>query len=244
MRLLGFACHTVTIARSNRDVKIHTMGMQQVLMQSPKIRLSFHNYAIIIPYETVERDGKVFRYHSLIKNPRAIDEIPELAAEPMMKNLVARINSKVNGLYETVRLDHTFGTTRSAPGEWEFMIGIIFRDRSLFADYLSHVVFAGHFLISLQRYWLATSHHNPTMPPEWQTPTFVIAPAILQEEKKTGWIIDLWMKYLGNSEAEAHRLFELDLRFLFGFLDLEREALPFPAPTNAHQLEPEAPAAG
>jgi hypothetical protein len=68
------------------------MGMEQVLMQSPKIRLSFHNYAIIIPYESVERDGQVFRYHSLIKNPKAIDGIPELVSEPMMKNLVARIN--------------------------------------------------------------------------------------------------------------------------------------------------------
>jgi hypothetical protein len=52
----------------------------------------------ILPFDPVEKHEETYRYYSLIKHPEAIDKLPELKDEPLLKNLIKIANEKGGNL--------------------------------------------------------------------------------------------------------------------------------------------------
>ena len=78
-------------------------------MNQSEIRIALQNRTLPIPYPLSQRpDGENFGYLSLVKNPLAIDKIPELLGENYMKEFIRNMNSPKSA-FETVRMLHWFG---------------------------------------------------------------------------------------------------------------------------------------
>ena len=159
-----------------------------------EIRIALEMKPLPIPYPAVKRDdGENFGYRSLLVHPDAIDEIPELQGEMPMKNFVAAINSP-GGIFETVRLVHWIDQSPSNVGQC-LCLGLIFRDRSLFANYGKCMAFAGHLLQQV-----ASGSVQLDL-----APLLEIQPAHLTQEEVSGWIMDIYLGGYGANEDEARQ---------------------------------------
>lgn len=160
-----------------------------------EIRIGLGTKALGIPYGPVKReDGENYGYMSLIKNPEAIDNIPELFGEPEMKAFVAGINSE-GGDFESVRILHWSHEMPDGQTRKCINLGVIFRDRRLFSDYGSQLLFAGNVLQHM-------TYGNLDLD---SPPLFDIQQARLIEERVSGWIIDVYLGGIGSDFDAANK---------------------------------------
>src|SRR5689334_1617792 len=110
-----------------------------------EIRLALENRPLPIPYGQSKReDGENFGYRSILTDPEAIDQIPELYGEPRMKEFIRHLHDAA-GIFESVRMVHWFN---GGDGKFErcLCFGFVFRDRQLFSRYSNCFMFAGNLL--------------------------------------------------------------------------------------------------
>ena len=169
----------------------------------PELRLLLSSGQCPIPYGPENRpDMQNFGYKSLLDNPKAIEDIPELVGEPEMLKLVAQINVKGHK-FETVRIVHS---VQENGGLFQrlMVLGIIFQDRKLFSSYDSCLIFAGTFLDRITQSSF-----------DWTVyPMLEIGRARLVREDFDGWIMDVYLASVGKSEAAAKKNLNLLLQSL------------------------------
>lgn len=160
-----------------------------------EIRLSLELKPLPIPYPAVKHDdGENFGYKSLVANPEAIYEIPELDAEHAMQEFVGHINAP-GGVFETVRMVHWFNKSDPSVVTQCLCLGFIFRDRSLFANYGSCLQFAGQLL-----------HHSLASEIQFAGPPLLeTQPAHLLNENLGGWVMDIYLAGSGGHEDAARQ---------------------------------------
>lgn len=165
---------------------------RQILNDRQEIRIALEGTEQPIPYSGEEReDGtKNSGYFSLLKDPSAIDKIPELFDEPIMKEFVRQIHVP-DGIFETVRVHHFENTGENV--EKVFLVGFVFRSREAFKNYQNCIRFAGNLLE--QKYRDSRIHGVEFL--------VEIQPAIFRQEGAAGWIMDLWFSGFGKTPKEA-----------------------------------------
>lgn len=150
------------------------------------------------------------KYYSLIKEADAIDRLPELKGEPVLKNLIKIANEK-DGEFETFRVENKSRKLTDGRLEKTYMVGFIFRDRSGFRDKDINLLIAGR----CSRLLDAACNESKSMgnsldSPEWQQPHLLIQPAILPDEGSLeGWIVDLCMTCRGSSMLMVQNRLEI-----------------------------------
>jgi hypothetical protein len=168
-----------------------------------EIRVALEGFPLPIPYgESKREDGENFGYRSILKDPKAIDEIPELDGESGMKEFFRRFHD-ASGIFESVRMFHCFN---SSGGRFErcFCFGFVFRDRTLFSEYHNCFLFVGRLLAHIS---------NGTI--LCDAPFLVeIQPAMFLDEKVVGWMMDLYVSGFGDSEDAARQRLDLVLKGL------------------------------
>ncbi len=160
------------------------------MSQPVEIRVSLQSDEQPIPYSASE-DGENAGYRSLLNEPAGIDELPELASEPAFKEFIRTLNAP-GGTFESVRVVHWTG---EPPGGFSrcFAVGFIFRDRVLFSQYANCLLFAGNVLQNRCRGTIQSD----------ESILLEIQPAILRAENLRGWVMDLYVGSLGQSEEIA-----------------------------------------
>ena len=166
-----------------------------IRMSNPaNLQLSLQKDPQIIPYRAaVHAEGENFGYFSLVGNPGLIAQIPELAGEPAMENLVREINAP-GGSFETVRMLHYF---EHVQGKFRrvLVLGFVFREPAIFAQYQSCLALAGNLLAKM---------NSGTLEPA-EPPLLDIQPAVFVERGVSGWVMDLYLSHVGADEDEARR---------------------------------------
>jgi hypothetical protein len=163
-----------------------------------EIRISLEGTEQLIPYR--KDDTGNHGYFSILKDPTAIDRIPELYEEPIMKEFVRQIHVP-NGIFESVRINHLFCPCEKSVRK-VFSIGFIFRDRTAFNQYHNCIRFAGNLLE--MKYKDIHIHEAEVL--------LEIQPAIFLQEQVRGWIMDLYFSGSGQTEQQASD--KLDTLFL------------------------------
>lgn len=166
--------------------------MNTNIEKRPEIRIGLHSIPLPIPYNKAKRDdGENFGYRSILKNPSAIEEIPELINEPQMKKFVQQMHAPT-GIFESVRIVHW--TEKQGDIYRKILcLGFIFRDRQLFMSYNEYLCFAGHLLMNMNKGNIAFD--MPFL--------FEIQPATLIFENFSGWIMDIYVAGHGLDESGA-----------------------------------------
>ena len=167
------------------------------------IRLMLELKPLPIPYGQSNRaDGENFGYKSILKNPKTIDEIPELFAEPSVKDFILSIHSPM-GVFETVRVVHWL-QTHDGISTKSMALGFVFRDRRLFNSYANCIAFSGNVLMEMCKGKIL--YDDP--------PLVDIQPACFLEENAHGWIMDFYVSGRGASEDEARQRFDRNMASL------------------------------
>ncbi len=157
-----------------------------------EIRISLETRLVPIPYGQSKReDGENFGYRSIVKDPNAIDLIPELDGEIAMREFIRSLNNST-GIFESVRMLHWFS---NSDGQFQrsLCFGFTFRDRILFAEYSNCFMFSGNLLQQISTGNILCD-----------TPFLIeIQPATYLYEKTDGWIMDMYVAGIGDSEDAA-----------------------------------------
>ncbi len=107
-------------------------------------RTGFRN----LPYATNIEVG----HHPMVllsKDPDKIDQIPELAGEPELRNFIAAVNGPGVPM-ESFRCDHR--TKQTASGvERNLYVAFLFRDRAMAADARNYLAMAGNLVSEVER---------------------------------------------------------------------------------------------
>jgi hypothetical protein len=164
-----------------------------------EIRLAVETKPLPIPYPANLHDGNDNHgYISLIDNPDAINNIPELEGEPHMKKFITKLNS-TGGIFESVRMVHWFNSSENRTSQC-LCFGFVFRDRELFSSYNNCFLFSGELIR------IALDHNIAFDAP----PLLEMQPAQFVQEDAGGWIMDIYVGASGADEDEArHRLGQL-----------------------------------
>ncbi len=173
-------------------------GATEAFEMSAEIHLGIGSDAVKLPYPPRRHpDGGVTHpQRSILEEPGALEEIPELVGEPHLKRFVAAIHVP-EGQFETFRIERRVDPL--GDGVWrQFMaLGIMFRSRELFREYWPCVALAGNLLRWLDREDVRSS--GPFRLPkggDMGTGPAVAILATLQEaylskESLPGWVFDL-----------------------------------------------------
>jgi hypothetical protein len=171
-----------------------------------EIRIALEKRSLPIPYGRSKReDGENFGYRSILKDPKVIDQIPELNEEVGMKEFFRRLNDS-KGVFESVRMVHWFNRA-DARFERSLAFGFVFRDRRLFSGYSNCFMFAGNLLDQICAGRILCD-----------VPFLIeIQPATFLEEHVDGWLMDLYVSGVGDSEDSARRRLDNVLESLTPF---------------------------
>ncbi len=160
-----------------------------------EIRIQLEDRPLLLPYPATESSEEVnYGYKSIVSEPSLIDQIPEIADESAMRNLIAAINGP-NGIFETIRVTHWFYDRPQRRGR-AMALGLIFRDRKLFSQYQNCIIFSGNILNEIRVGSIVSDEA-----------TFLqIQPCVLTEESSAqGFVMDLYMSGFGDSDDSARQ---------------------------------------
>lgn len=166
------------------------------------MRITLDDETFMIPYGREEYDGGVIHpYRSLVGHPEQLVQIPELAGQPALRELLNVLNGP-GGEFESVRVDSTY---HAHEGNMVHVavIGFIFRDRQLFSHFDSCLLFAGNLLEAL--------HAEKAFPADEDAAQLELQRAIVGESRQQGWVMDLFL--LGQGADREACDAELALRF-------------------------------
>jgi hypothetical protein len=186
-----------------------------------EMRVSLSTEPTPIPYSG-EQDGSVHHYVSLLHEPGAIDDLPELKDEPTMKHLIKAIHTS-GSIFETARTAHWFPETEiGKPALRVLCLGFFFRDRTLFQRFDNCMMFLGNLLLQASSDTIASD--APFL--------LEIQPALLRKEKNLrGWIIDLYISGSGENQEAAQIRLDQNLRQMITFFQTGGQ----PAPSTADE---------
>jgi hypothetical protein len=158
-----------------------------------EIRVALETKGIVLPYPTGKRsDRETFPYRSPLKEPEAIEDIPELFGETGMKQFIRQLNDS-SGAFETVRVVHWYTQPENGNAFRVLSFGFVFRDIEKFKDLNQCLFFAGKLLDQASKN--AFSFDSP--------PLLEIQGAWFTEEGRTGYIMDLCVAGLGEDQTQA-----------------------------------------
>jgi hypothetical protein len=171
-----------------------------------EVRVSLSTEPQSIPYSG-EPDGGVHHYASLLTEPGAIDELPELKGEPTTKHLIKSIHTS-GSRFETARMCHFFPEVEAGkPVLRVFCLGFFFRDRMLFQRFDNCMMLLGNLLLSASNDTVASD--APFL--------LEIQPAMLRLENLTGWIMDLYISGSGEDQDAARNRLDQNLSQMIPF---------------------------
>jgi hypothetical protein len=161
------------------------------------LKITLRDALLHIPYRPIEYSmGRVgIGYRSLLDDPDAIDDFPELVDEPELKVFITEVNGP-GRTFETVRLILGHEVLSAGLHRRRLMLGFMFRHRDAFQDLSSCYRFAMDFM-----------QQSLEMPDAFRDePLLEIQPALLLlENDLRGWVMDLHLVGAGTSEDEARR---------------------------------------
>ncbi|MEY2501562.1 MAG: hypothetical protein QOI07_1896 [Verrucomicrobiota bacterium] len=171
-----------------------------------EIRVALDESRLGIPYGPVkDAVGENFGYRSLIQDPDSIDQIPELFREPEMKEFIRGINAP-GGTFETVRMLHWINGSEGKI-QRSICFGFVFRDRGLFNVYSNCMMVLGNLLqFALKNEFC----DGPAL--------FEIQQAHFLQERCSGWIMDLYVGGIADTEEAARVRLNNHLGVLGAFL--------------------------
>jgi hypothetical protein len=171
-----------------------------------EMRVSLSTEPTPIPYSG-EQDGSVHHYVSLLLEPGAIDDLPELKGEPTMKHLIKAIHTS-GSTFETARIAHWFPNVEiGKPALRVLCLGFFFRDRTLFQRFDNCMMFLGNLLLQASSDTVASDAQF----------LLEIQPALLRKENLTGWIMDLYISGSGEDQEAARNRLDQNLRQMIPF---------------------------
>jgi hypothetical protein len=174
-------------------------------MDRAEIHVALEQTPLPIPYSGTETG---YHYVSILKDPNAIDQIPELKGEPMMKHVIKSMHAP-NAEFETVRMAHWFEDVESGKSALRCLsLGFVFRDRRGFVSFADCMMLAGNLLHYTQNDIIASD--IPFL--------LEIQPAIFREESLTGWIMDLYVAGRGENRGAARHRLDQNLERMLPFL--------------------------
>ncbi|MGY2258108.1 hypothetical protein [Pseudomonas sp. SDO55104_S430] len=156
-----------------------------------------------IPY-AADPDGDVHPVIWLSKEPDRIGEIPELSRNPELRSAVEILNAP-GGRFESFRC---LSSDEEDAGKFysSFNIGLIYRDRGVFAEYGAQLMVAGEIL--------GYAADSGIFPEGRRAFVIEIERAHLTTENTHGWTVDLWHQSVGESIQEAKAQSNRALSFL------------------------------
>ena len=168
-------------------------------MKPPRanLKITLRDLPLLIPYPAIEYSvGRVaIGYRSLIDEPDAIQEFPELVGEADIKAFIANVNAPRKPC-ETVRLIMGHEVLHAGLHCRRLMLGFMFRDRYAFRNLVGCYIFAMDFM--RQALQEPDVFHGE--------PLLEIQPAVLvRENDLRGWVMDLHLMGTGPTEDEARR---------------------------------------
>jgi hypothetical protein len=170
-----------------------------------ELRVSLSKEPQPIPYSGAP-GGDVHHYASLLTEPGAIDELPELKGEPAMKHLIKSMHTS-GSMFETARMAHWFSEEDVNPVSRILCLGFFFRDRILFQRFDNCMMLAGNLLLSASKDKIVSD--APFL--------LEIQPAILRTENLTGWIMDLYVAGSGEDQGAARSRLDQNLSQMISF---------------------------
>lgn len=180
-----------------------------------ELRVSLENTPQPIPYSG-EPDGSAHHYVSLLKEPGAIDDLPELKGEPTMKHLIKAIHTS-GSIFETARMAHWFPDVGiGKPALRVLCFGFFFRDRTLFQRFDNCMMFLGNLLLSARKEMIASDAQF----------LLEIQPALLRNEGLTGWIMDLYISGAGEDQDAARSHLDQNLHQIIPFVQTGGQPVP------------------
>jgi len=181
-----------------------------------EIRVAIEQTPLPIPYSGTETG---YHYVSLLTQPDAIEQIPELQGEPMMKRVIKSMHAP-NAEFETVRMAHWFADVDSGKPTLRCLsLGFVFRDRRGFVNFAECMMLTGNLLHYANNDIIASD--APFL--------LEIQPAIFREEHLTGWIMDLYVAGAGPDQNAARQRLDQNLERMIPFL--QTGGVP-PSPTQ------------
>lgn len=166
-----------------------------------QIRLSTESKNI--PY-AVDPENDVHPVIWLSKEPSRSSEIPELLRHAELKSAVEALNAP-GCRFESFRCG-SIDEEDNGIYYSNFNIGLIYRDRSGFANYAAQMMLAGEIL------GFST---DSDIFPEGSNPFLIeIGAVVLTTEKTRGWTVDLWHRSSGKTADEARQKANQALGFL------------------------------
>ena len=161
------------------------------------LKITLRDVPLLVPYRAIDYSvGRVgIGYRSLLDDPDAIHDFPELLNEPELKSFIAEVNGPGKAC-ETVRLILGHEVLSAGLHRRRLMLGFMFRDRDEFQKLSSCYGFAMGFM-----------QQSLQMPGAFcEEPLLEMQPAILLlEAELRGWVMDLHLVGAGASEDEARR---------------------------------------
>lgn len=180
-----------------------------------ELRVSLEKKPQPIPYSG-EPDGSAHHYVSLLKEPGAIDDLPELKGEPTMKHLIKAIHTS-GSIFETARMAHWFPDVGiGKPALRVLCFGFCFRNRTLFQRFDNCMMFLGNLLLSASKDTVASD--APFL--------LEIQPALLRAEGLTGWIMDLYVSGAGEDQDAARSRLDHNLHQMIRFFQTGGRPVP------------------
>ena len=156
-----------------------------------------------IPY-TADPHGDVHPVIWLSKEPGRIEDIPELSRDLELKSAIQSLNSS-GCRFESFRCG---SIDEESDGKFysSFNIGLIYRDRSAFAEYGAQLMIAGEIL--------GYAADSGMFPADRRAFLIEIERVLLTTESIHGWTVDLWHQSVGQSAQEAKDQAHQALSFL------------------------------
>jgi len=174
-------------------------------MDRTEIRVALEQTPLPIPYSGTETGH---HYVSLLKYPDAIEQIPELQGEPVMKHVIKSMHAP-NAEFETVRMAHWFANVENGESALRCLsLGFVFRDRRGFVNFAECMMLTGNLLHYANNDIIASD--APFL--------LEIQPAIFREENLTGWIMDLYVTGSGVGQDTARQRLDQNLERMIPFL--------------------------
>lgn len=167
--------------------------MEETKLEKAQIHIALSMDVLPIPYPAIDHhDGtQNYGYFRLLDSPELAYEIPELQSTPPLQRALFRLHSPL-GRFESVRLvrwnDHREKLYREC-----LCLGLVYRDRVLFSDYLATMKVCGLLLRA------AESKRYPLSDPLY----IEIQPAEFVGESARGWIMDVYLCGYGQSQLAA-----------------------------------------
>ncbi len=160
-----------------------------------------------IPYKP-EPDKGIHPVVWLTKEPKKIDDIPELRKDHYMKRLVLALNSE-GGRFESFRCECLEEEQENGIAA-VFGVGFIYRDRRAFKDYAAQLMIAGEILG-----FMADSDTFENMAHPY---TIEIHRVRLKDEDLIGRSVDVWHQSVSSNLDSAKQLRANAIEFLTSVL--------------------------